>query len=301
MKLSTYFIFYQSNIPSRDAIATMNKFIVSLLGFFVISSACHRDRFNLALPNTDLTLTDIAYGDDPSQKMDVFLPANRTVQTKIIVYLHGGSWYTGDKGEARETAINFQKKGYAFISMNYRLTQMPTNINPAQMQDIKKALDFISNKYLQWIITGNRICLFGGSSGAHLSLLYAYKYPEDKRVKAVVSVSGPVDLTDSNMRNTVFKTYREAFVGCKLSDNREAWLEASPSNYLSENCVPTVFIQGTQDNIVPFHQVVSAYNLLKAYGVNTKLLLYQGVGHDLSEENPEIFSNLENFVDSAYP
>ncbi len=272
-----------------------------MLGFFVISSSCHRDGFNLALPNTDLLLTDVAYGDDSSQKMDVYLPANRTVQTKIIVYLHGGSWYTGDKNEAKETALYFQKRGYAFISMNYRLTQNPVNINPAQMEDIGKALDFISHKYLQWIITGNRICLFGGSAGAHLSLLYAYKYNEDKRVKAVVSVSAPIDLTDSNMRNTAFKMYREAFVGCTLLQNKEAWLEASPSNYLSEKCAPTIFFQGIQDAIVPYPEAVAAYNELKNFGVNTQLNLFADMTHDLSEANNQILDDMEAFIKSAYP
>jgi len=276
---------------------------VSLLGIFFVLSGCQRDGFNVALPNKETTLTDVSYGDDSFQKMDVYLPANRAPKTKIIVYLHGGSWITGDKSEAKEVAGYFQKKGYAFISMNYRLTGTENNyINPAQLQDIGKALDFINNQSEQWIITGNRICLFGGSAGGNLSLLYAYKNTEDKRVKAVISVSGPVDLTDPEIMNTTFRDLIQVFVGSKLSDNKEAWLGGSPSHYICETSTPTLFFQGKQDNLVPYHQVVLAYNKLLEFGVNTKLVLYNDGTHGLAEQDHQkILSEMEDFVNTTYP
>ena len=190
----------------------MNKLIVYLLGFVIVTTACQREISGNEppeppSPTTDSTLKNVAYGDDAVQKMDVYLPALRTAKTKTIIYLHSGAWSAGDKSEGTKTAIYFQKKGFGFISINYRLTVVPTNINPAQMQDIEKALNLVSSRGAQWNISGNNICLFGTSAGAHLSLLYSYKYKEDTRVKGVISVCGPTDLTDSILINGPLKPY----------------------------------------------------------------------------------------------
>ena len=43
------------------------------------------------------TLLNVAYGNDPQQTMDVYLPENRTADTKVFVLVHGGFWYAGSK------------------------------------------------------------------------------------------------------------------------------------------------------------------------------------------------------------
>src|SRR3990170_3852631 len=69
-------------------------------------------------------LTNVAYGADSMQRMDIHLPANRsTNSTKVLVLIHGGGWASGDKSEF-STAITFlQKKlpDYAIFNINYRL------------------------------------------------------------------------------------------------------------------------------------------------------------------------------------
>ncbi len=44
------------------------------------------------------TILNVSYGTDPLQKMDIYLPANRTVTaTRAIILIHGGGWTQGDK------------------------------------------------------------------------------------------------------------------------------------------------------------------------------------------------------------
>jgi acetyl esterase/lipase len=42
---------------------------------------------------------DIAYGNNPDQKFDLYLPANRTQNTKTLILVHGGGWNSGDKAD----------------------------------------------------------------------------------------------------------------------------------------------------------------------------------------------------------
>jgi len=289
----------------------MNKFALFLCLSIVVSApGCKQEHEKTVtpLPNEEITLTDIAYGNHPQQKMDVYLSKNRNASTKIIVFIHGGGWYSGDKSEIKEGAVYFQQQGYTFISINYRLTRTPeNNIHPAQISDIGKVLDFIAGKNKEWSITDSRIAFFGGSAGAHLSLLYAYKYDAAKKVKAVISISGPTDLTDSSIviadiGGLSVKDLIESFIGEPITTNLKAWQDASPINYISTASSPTFFIHGTNDHTVPYQQSVSAYNKLKSLGVTTQLEPLPGVDHDLIGINwADVLPKIQNFVNSNTP
>jgi acetyl esterase/lipase len=289
----------------------MNRLVLLFcLAIIVLIPNCKHEQQNAEtpLPNQDLVLTDIAYGNHPLQKMDVYLPKNRNANTRIIVSVHGGGWFSGDKSEGKDGAIYFQQQGYVFISINYRLTRTPeNNIHPAQIQDIGKALDFISSKNKEWSLSDNRIILFGGSAGAHLSLLYSYKYDDDKKIKAVISISGPTDLTDSSIRvNNIgdlsIEEIIESFIGEKITTDPKAWQDASPINFIKSNSTPTFFIHGTNDHTVPYQQSVSAYNKLKNLGGTTQLETLSGVDHDLVGINwLDVLPKIQNFINTNTP
>jgi len=285
--------------------------LTSLLFFTIIVSiyACKRTSSSEGpVPTSETTLPDIAYGDHPMQKMDVYLPENRNSNTRIIVFIHGGGWFSGDKSDAKDGATYFQQQGYVFISINYRLTRTPeNNIHPAQMQDIGKALGFIESKNHEWNLSDSRIIFYGVSSGAHLAMLYGYKYDDAKKVKAVVSLEGPTDLTDSSSRSNNLgeisvEELIESFIGAKLSDNPKAWQDASPINFISSTSPPTFFIHGTNDHIVPYEQSVNAYDKFKEAGVTTELETLNGVDHDLVGINwNEVLIKIQNFANTTTP
>ena len=80
------------------------------------------------------SMTNVSYGTDPLQKMDIYLPANRTTATtKVLIYIHGGGWATGDKADLTAADIDTLKKrvpDYAIFNLNYRLA-LPEMIFPA--------------------------------------------------------------------------------------------------------------------------------------------------------------------------
>ena len=97
------------------------------------------------------TLPNVAYGTDAQQKMDVYLPAGRTVTaTKVMVMIHGGSWTTGDKIDLNAFVDTMKRRlpGYAIFNINYRLSAGTTNVFPTQENDVKAALQFIFSKSL---------------------------------------------------------------------------------------------------------------------------------------------------------
>src|SRR5262245_20564426 len=76
-------------------------------------------------------------------RMDVFLPSSNAGPRPVAVSLHGGGWSYGAKwnGAGWLAAPELLKRGYVFVSINYRLA--PWHKFPAQIEDAKCAIRFL--------------------------------------------------------------------------------------------------------------------------------------------------------------
>src|SRR5690242_5217700 len=77
---------------------TMKKiFFLSLIVVFAVS--CKKETSTDQKLKSE-TQTNISYGVETAQKMDIYLPAGRsTDSTKLIILVHGGAWVSGDKSD----------------------------------------------------------------------------------------------------------------------------------------------------------------------------------------------------------
>ncbi|MBK7289651.1 MAG: hypothetical protein IPI78_05040 [Chitinophagaceae bacterium] len=58
-------------------------------------------------------MLNVAYGTDAQQKMDIYLPANRTAtNTKVLILIHGGGWTSGDKTDFSSALIDTLNKRF---------------------------------------------------------------------------------------------------------------------------------------------------------------------------------------------
>ena len=162
--------------------------LFSVILFFPFFISCKK---NTATDNsiTTQTKTNVAYGTDAAQTMDVYLPAGRSVTaTKVMVMIHGGSWTTGDKIDLNTFVDTMKRRlpGYAIFNINYRLSAGTANVFPTQENDVKAALHFIYSKSAEYLIN-DKYVLIGASAGAHLAMLQGYKYMVPVKPKAIVS------------------------------------------------------------------------------------------------------------------
>jgi acetyl esterase/lipase len=251
--------------------------ILFVLGF----ASCKKNKD--AEPLKDEAFLDTAYTSNAANKMDVYLPKERGDTTKVIFLLHGGAWATGDKADLTELAVYLKGKGFAVVNMNYRLTSTnPANIHPAQQNDIKAAINFVSSKAFSWHISSERYGLLGVSAGAHLALLYTYAYNADNKIKTVVSISGPTNLLDTTDIEDVqaSKAAVGALLGGSFAGNTTLYLNASPLAKVSSLSKPTLLIHGNFDHIVPSHQAVNLYQKLSLTNDNKHDLMLRNTGHD---------------------
>jgi len=154
---------------------------------------------------------DLAYGpatgcvgpssDAPcggSQTLDVYLPTaggNRGV----LVYVHGGGFVGGDKTEV--TALgNLSRqttRGYAVVSVNYRLAKPASDKFPTPVADVAQALRWIRANGAAHGLNPAKLVLAGHSAGGTLASLVALgansgraEYANIPRVNGWVSVAG---------------------------------------------------------------------------------------------------------------
>ena len=123
----------------------------------------------------DPTFEDVAYGPYESNKLD-FWKAASDKPTPLIVEIHGGGFYEGDKsgfrGRDADNIARSLSMGVSLASINYRF------INAVPIQDIvrdsARAIQFLRYNAAAWNIDKTRIAAFGESAGAGTSLWLAF-------------------------------------------------------------------------------------------------------------------------------
>jgi len=114
---------------------------------------------------------DIPYASlSPSQKLDIYLPDEGNGPFPVLLFIHGGAFALGDKGDIQVLApLKGLKRGYALVSVNYRLSGEA--IFPASLQDVKAAIRCLRANGKQYLLDTNRLAAFGGSAGGNLAAM----------------------------------------------------------------------------------------------------------------------------------
>jgi len=230
------------------------------------------------------TLTDVSYGNDAAQKMDVYLPAGRsTDSTKLLILVHGGAWVAGDKTDFTPYVSMLQQRlpGYAIANINYRLATTTANHFPTQENDMKAAVDFLLQKSGEYHIA-KKLVLMGASSGGHLVTLQAYKYASPS-IRAVVNFFGPVDMVDLYNSTTVPQNQLgfQILIGGTPVTNPSIYQQSSPINFVTAQAPPTIIFHGAMDALVPVSQATALKNKLQSFGVVNEIYIYPNEGHTI--------------------
>ena len=278
--------------------------IISLL-FSATVSSCNKGSKAEENAVIQQDMKNIAYGSDTAQKMDIYLPANRTTDsTKLLVLIHGGGWAGGDKAEFAAAIPALQQKlpQYAIFNINYRLANQVTNHFPTQETDVQAALQHILSRTGEYGISKD-VVLLGTSAGAHLALLQAYKYTSPVVPKAVISFFGPTDMADLYNRtaNSYYQMGLQLLIGGTPAAKPNVFVQASPIHFVSKQSPPTLLLHGGRDGLVPVSQSKNLKEKLDKTGVPSDLVIYPNEGHgwqgaNLADSYIRIESFLNNFV-----
>lgn len=253
------------------------------------------------------TTLNVSYGSDPRNKMDVYLPANRSeASTPVMVMIHGGGWAEGDKADFTPFVDTMKRRlpKYAIFNITYRLVVNGQNIFPAQELDVKKCIEFINSKRSEYKISGTFI-LIGASAGGHLALLQSYKYTSPVKVKAVVSFFGPTELTQlyNNPPNPLLPLLLFNVTGTNPTANPTIYQQSSPATFAIAGSPPTMLLHGGLDPLIPASQSTFLRDKLNNVSVPNQYVFYPNGGHGDWDAATyfDAFTKIEAFIKTYNP
>ena len=142
--------------------------------------------------------TDGDPADSDKHKLDLYLPRGQK-NYPVVVFLHGGSWRTGDRSQYVALGDRLARAGIGVAIPSYRL--MPQNPHPAQIEDVAAAFAWVVRNISQHGGDASRIYLSGHSAGAHLAALLALDEKYLKKfdlprttIRGVIAMSGTYDV-----------------------------------------------------------------------------------------------------------
>jgi acetyl esterase/lipase len=262
----------------------------------------HSKRISLALSIiTALTLSfpantahaqqvthDIVY--TTGQLADVYEPAGEG-PFPAIVYIHGGSWRSGNKKDFRRLATDLAAQGYVGLSINYNTH---SHSWPTSYQQSLAAVRFIQNHAAQYHVDPNKVIVLGTSAGGELAALVALSKqgPAHPPIAAAVILNGVF-----NLSYNVYVINR--YLGAHCSKTPDDCKAASPLMQVTSGEPPFFVGHGTSDHLVPYSQAQIFSDALHNAGDTVTLYSAKGGGHSYWAKNRYYDDNLtavENFL-----
>lgn len=286
----------------------MNYFKIAVLSIGLLATGCSTQNTGstqtVSANQKQEKLTNIQYGSHERNVMDVYLPADRSPKTAFLVHIHGGAWTQGDKTYDTKISEYLLSQGIAVANLNYRYANLTDTHLPELLDDIDNVVNYLSSHSKEWNTRKNGFSISGGSSGAHVSLMYAYT--KNPQIKTIIEMCGPVDFTDVQTLQYV-KAANLLEVLDKMSGNKVAWnpgdkipdayAKTSPVKFVNQ--IPTLIIHGDKDEVVPIQQAYILENALKAKGAQYKMIVIPGAGHlitKLPEDEKTVFTNVAEWL-----
>ena len=127
-------------------------------------------------------LKDIYYTEekDGARSLDVYLPDGEC--NAVFLYIHGGGIERGDKGDQYREGEYLSARGYAFISINYRM--YPNAKFPEFIEDSAEAVAW-AKKNMPSLCGCDKLYVGGSSAGGYISMMLCF----DQRYLNAVGLS----------------------------------------------------------------------------------------------------------------
>lgn len=210
-------------------------------------------------------LSDVAYGPGPAAVTDIHLPPPGSAVAPLLLNLHGGGWYTGDKSLATRCCEELAARGLVVVNANYRIPGVDPV--PAMVADalavLRWAHEGVGVPDAVRTAAGAGVVLAGDSAGAHVAALScaAQRDPRLARLLGVdahgitplsgwVSWCGALSLDEllvdaSDPLSERYAVYLRALTGGQRVAARLA--EVDPLRWMSEGMPPGLVITSAAD------------------------------------------------------
>ena len=265
------------------------------------------DNVSAAAPPATSVTTDVVYGhkDGLALTLDGYHPSvgNGAAVISIVSAGWRSSWETMQQfvrtpdglrpmtmEEIREVGSYLPAHNYvSLLERGFTVFAVRHGTSPQYpmadiVGDLRRAVRYIRYNASDYSVDSERIGVWGGSAGGHLSMLLATNpepeisdpvedfESESTRVAAAVAYFPPTDLERWGTSQI-----RDAFPAVVL--NREQAREFSPIHYVSAADAPSLILHGDVDELVPILEGQTMVEALTDAGVTAEIITIEGSGH----------------------
>jgi acetyl esterase/lipase len=252
--------------------------VVGLLG--TMTGACANEALLIPLnwskaDSQVIAITELAYGTDARQKLDVYRPQSAQ-RAPVILFWYGGSWQHGDKNYYQFVGTSLARRGFVAILPNYRLA--PDHAFPAFVEDAASAVRWTRDHAEDYGGDSRRIYISGHSAGGHIALMLALNpqylhtvglAPSD--IAGVVSLAGATGLENlrgEGLRGVFAQAIPDgAFSPIALASDHAA------------DAPPMILMIGLDDDVIYANSIAKLADAIRAGGGKATVKAYPGIGH----------------------
>jgi len=237
-----------------------------------------------AVADTGVSITpDVVYGhkDGMALTYDVVEPADDANGAGILFMVSGG-WFSrwSAPEDLAPRFADLTDRGYTLYFVRHG--SAPRYKVPEAVADVQDALQHIAANAGDFGVDPERLGVFGGSAGGHLSLMLGCYVDEDEsdpaRPAAIVAYYPPVDLRTITGPNERFPA---------LDFDPALSPSVSPVLHVTPDDPPILLIHGDEDDLVPLSASETMYAALQEHGVTSNFIVIEGAGHGFRGEDQE--------------
>lgn len=285
-----------SSSPSLNSSSSSSTSLHSSLASSLVSSSA---------ANLDATFNEVPYGLDSRQTLEIAYGPNNENPSPMVLFIHGGSWISGDKIMMRRYQQQVVDAGYGYVSMNYRfITSGATYLD--MLDDIQLVVQFLKEFSSDLNVDTTRMAMVGESAGAHLAMLYAYRNVSPIPIEFVMALVPPVDFTDPGylsfgdptvqlfLANGLMATSLVGPEDIVTNGYPESWTDASPIHHLS-TAIPTLIGYAGLDELIPMSNMERLLDAASTINAPIQAILFPNSGHNLNADPDKLNLLLSTF------
>ena len=212
--------------------------------------------------STAMAAGPVSFGPHPQQKLFVHVPQGERgdAALPVLVFIHGGSWRSGDPEPYAYVARNLAPEGYVVVLAGYRLGE--DGRFPAMLQDGAAALRWVRGNIADYGGDPARIAVMGHSAGAYNAMMLALD-PQwlaaeglgGDTIDAAIGIAGPYDFLPLDSDST-----KAAFGHARPLETTQ------PVNFARADAPPVLLMTGSADETVRPGNVPDLARALKDAG-----------------------------------
>ncbi|TFW16249.1 alpha/beta hydrolase [Duganella callida] len=252
-----------------------STFLLLAAAPLVLAACSPLKTLNALSPGTGYQrIADLAYGDGPRRKLDVYRPSEARGAAPVVVFFYGGNWVGGERADYAFVGRALAARGIVTVIADYRL--YPEVSYPDFLRDAAQAVAWARREAARYGGDPGRLFVMGHSAGAYNAAMIALderwlaaQAMSPSQLRGWIGLAGPYDFLP--IENPTTKP---------VFHFPDTPAESQPIHQVGAAAPPALLIAARKDKLVdPARNTGHLAAALRAQHTPVRELYYDKVSH----------------------